>query len=82
MGVRKALLAGWNEAREEYGFEQQGVVVVSCAVERFMRAVEAASASASVGNRHGHGHRHGHHHHFRLPHVHIARCFRPSQVVA
>ncbi|CAD6250282.1 unnamed protein product [Miscanthus lutarioriparius] len=67
-----------GEAREEYGFAHRGAVVVPCAVERFMRAVEEASASA--GNRHGH--RHGHHHHFRLPHVHIARCFRPSHVVA
>ncbi|XP_066328031.1 auxin-responsive protein SAUR32-like [Miscanthus floridulus] len=67
-----------GEAREEYGFAHQGAVVVPCAVERFMRAVEEASASA--GNRHGH--RDGHHHHFRLPHVHIARCFRPSHVVA
>ncbi|KAJ1280024.1 hypothetical protein BS78_04G200600 [Paspalum vaginatum] len=41
----------------------------------FMRAVEA-----SAGHR-PHGHGHGHHH-FRLPHVHIARCFRPSHVVA
>lgn len=64
-----------GEAREEYGFAHQGAIVVPCAVERFMRAVEA---SASAGNRH----RHGHHHHFRLPHIHIARCFRPSHVVA
>ena len=69
-----------GEAREEYGFAHRGAVVVPCAAERFMRAVEEASASA--GNRHGHGHRDGHHHHFRLPHVHIARCFRPSHVVA
>jgi SAUR family protein len=68
-----------GEAREEYGFAHQGAVVVLCAVERFMRAMEA---SASVGNRHEH-HRHGHHHHhFCLPHIHIARCFRPSHVVA
>lgn len=65
-----------GEAREEYGYEHEGAVVVPCGVERFMRAVEAASASASAG------HRHGHHHHFRLPHIHIARCFRPSHVVA
>ncbi|RCV07359.1 hypothetical protein SEVIR_1G242800v4 [Setaria viridis] len=66
-----------GEAREEYGFEHEGAVVVPCGVERFMQAVEA-SASASAGHRHGHGH----HHHFRLPHIHIARCFRPSHVVA
>ncbi|EES05446.1 auxin-responsive protein SAUR32 [Sorghum bicolor] len=68
-----------GEAREEYGFAHQGAVVVPCAVERFMRAVEEASA----GNRHEHrhGHHHHHHHHFRLPHVRIARCFRPSRVL-
>jgi SAUR family protein len=68
-----------GEAREEYGFVHQGAVVVPCAIERFMWAMEA---SVSVGNRHEH-HRHGHHHHhFCLPHIHIARCFRPSHVVA
>ncbi|OEL28760.1 hypothetical protein BAE44_0010221 [Dichanthelium oligosanthes] len=72
-----------GEAREEYGFEHQGVVVVPCGVERFMQAVEAsASASPAHGHRQGHGHHHHHHHHFRLPHIHIARCFRTSHVVA
>ncbi|RLM78799.1 auxin-responsive protein SAUR32-like [Panicum miliaceum] len=67
-----------GEAREAYGFEHEGAVAVPCGVDRFMRAVEA-SASASAG----HGHTRGRgHHHFRLPHIHIARCFRPSHVVA
>ncbi|CAN6238676.1 unnamed protein product [Urochloa humidicola] len=64
-----------GEAREEYGFEHEGAVVLPCGVERFMRAVEASAPA-------GHGHGHHHHHHFRLPHIHIARCFRPSHVVA
>ena len=61
-----------GEAREAYGFEHEGAIAVPCGVDRFMRAVEA---SASAGRGH-------HHHHFRLPHIHIARCFRPSHVVA
>ena len=70
-----------GEAREAYGFEHEGAIAVPCGVDRFMRAVEAsASASASAG--HGRGRGRGHHHHFRLPHIHIARCFRPSHVVA
>ncbi|WVZ74568.1 hypothetical protein U9M48_022734 [Paspalum notatum var. saurae] len=64
-----------GEAREEYGFAHEGAVVVPCGVERFMRAVEASAGH----KRHGHGHGQ---HHFRLPHIHIARCFRPSHVVA
>jgi len=68
-----------GEAREAYGFEHEGAIAVPCGVDRFMRAVEA-SASASAG--HGRGRGRGHHHHFRLPHIHIARCFRPSHVVA
>ncbi|XP_062224452.1 auxin-responsive protein SAUR32-like [Phragmites australis] len=63
-----------GEAKEEYGFAHEGAVVVPCGVERFMRAVEAAAATEG---RHRHGY---HHHRFRLPH--IARCFRPSHLVA
>ncbi|CAN6245151.1 unnamed protein product [Urochloa humidicola] len=63
-----------GEAREEYGFEHEGAVVLPCGVERFVRAVEA---SAPAGHEHG---RHGHHH-FRLPHIDIACCFWPSHVV-
>ncbi|CAL4886649.1 unnamed protein product [Urochloa decumbens] len=68
-----------GEAWEEYGFEHEGAVVLPCGVERFMRAVEVSAAAHGRG--HGHGHVH-HHHHFRLPHIHIASCFRPSHVVA
>ncbi|RLM69110.1 Pi-b protein [Panicum miliaceum] len=66
-----------REAREAYGFEHEGVVAVPCGVDPFMRAVEA-----SAGHRPRAWPPPRHHHHFRLPHVHIARCFRPSHVVA
>ncbi|KAF8768906.1 hypothetical protein HU200_007471 [Digitaria exilis] len=62
-----------EEAKEEYEYEHEGAIVLPCGFDRFKRAASAAG--------HGHGHGHGHHH-FRLPHIHIARCFRPSHVVA
>ncbi|KAF8676424.1 hypothetical protein HU200_046971 [Digitaria exilis] len=61
-----------EEAREEYEFEHEGAIVLPCGFDWFKRAVEASAD----------GHGHGHHHHFRLSHIHIARCFRTSHVVA